>query len=58
MFCLQLHARADCTMNEKFSMLHKAFLGRVLKILSSLYSQQVLIFVKKHEPTVSNPFNI
>ena len=24
MFCLQIHARAECTMNEKFCILHEA----------------------------------
>ena len=24
MFCLQIHARAECTMNKKFCILHKA----------------------------------
>ena len=37
MFCFQIHARAYCTMNEKFSILHEAKLGAVLKISSSLY---------------------
>ena len=50
MFCFQIHARAYCTMNEKFSILHEAKLSAVLKISSSLYSKQVL--------TVSNPFKI
>ncbi len=47
MFCLQIHARADCTMNEKFSILNKAKPSAVLKISSSLYSQQVRVFVNK-----------
>ena len=59
MFCFQIHARAYCTMNEKFSILHEAKLSAVLQISSSLYSKQVRVFVKnKHELTVSNPFNI
>ena len=58
MFCFQIHARAYCTMNEKFSILHEAKLSAVLKISSSLYSKQVRVFETKHELTVSNPFNI
>ena len=41
MFCFQIHARAYCTVNEKFSILHEAKLSAVLKISSSLYSKQV-----------------
>ena len=52
MFCFQIHARAYCKMNEKFSILHEAKLSAVLKISSSLYSKQ------EHELAVSNPFNI
>ena len=29
MFCFQIHARAYCTMNEKFSILHEAKLSAV-----------------------------
>ena len=47
MFCFQIHARAYCTMNEKFSILHEAKLSAVLKISSSLYSKQVRVFEKK-----------
>ncbi len=47
MFCLQIHARADCTMNEKFSILSEAKSSAVLKISSSLYGQQVRVFVNK-----------
>ncbi len=36
MFCLQIHAHADCTMNEKFSILNEAKPSAVLKISSSL----------------------
>ena len=39
MFCLQIHARADCTMNEKFSVLNETKPSAVLKISSSLNSQ-------------------
>ena len=28
-FCLQIHARAECTMNEKFSILHEVELNRL-----------------------------
>ena len=35
-FCLQIHALAECTMNSKFC-----------KILSSLYIQLVRVFVNK-----------
>ena len=58
MFCFQIHARAYCTMNEKFSILHEAKLSAVLKISSSLYSKQVRVFENKTLATVSNPFNI
>ena len=47
MFCLQIHARADCTMNEKFSILNEAKPSAVLKISSSLYSQRVRVLVNK-----------
>ena len=30
MFCFQIHARAYCTMNDKFSILHEAKLSAVL----------------------------
>ena len=40
-------ARAYCTMNEKFSILHEAKLSAVLKISSSLYSKQVRVFENK-----------
>ena len=58
MFSFQIHARAYCTMNEKFSILHEAKLSAVLKISSSLYSKRVRVFVNKTLTTVSNPFNI
>ena len=45
--CLQIHARADCTMNDKFSILDEAKPSAVLKISSSLYSQRVRVFVNK-----------
>ena len=47
MFCFQIHARAYCTMNEKFSILHGAKLSAVLKISSSLYSKRVRVFENK-----------
>ena len=47
MFCFQIHARAHCTMNEKFSILHEAKLSAVLKISSSLYGKQVRVFENK-----------
>ena len=47
MFCFQIHARAYCTRNEKFSILHEAKLSTVLKISSSLYSKQVRVFENK-----------
>ena len=47
MFCFQIHARAYCAMNEKFSILHEAKLSAVLKISSSLYSKQVRVFENK-----------
>ena len=54
MFCFQIHARAYCTMNEKFSILHEAKLSEVLKI-----SVSKCVYLKtKHELTVSYPFNI
>ena len=45
-------------MNEKFSILHEAKLSAILKISSSLYSNQVCVFENKTLTTVSNPFNI
>ena len=48
MFCFQIQARAYCTMNEKFSILHEVKLSAVLKISSSLYSKQVCVFEKKN----------
>ena len=56
MFCFQIHARAYCRMNEKFSILRKAKLSAVLKISDLLYSKQVRVLKTKHELTVSNPF--
>ena len=47
LFCFQIHARAYCTMNEKFSILHEAKLSAVLKIWSLLYSKQVRVFENK-----------
>ncbi len=47
MFCLQIHAQADCTMNEKFSILNEAKPSAVLKISRSLYAQRVRVFVNK-----------
>ena len=56
MFCFQIHARAYCTMNEKFSILHEAKLSAVLKISSTV--SKCMYLKTKHELTVSNPFNI
>ena len=47
MFCLQIHALAYCTMNEKFSILHEAKVGAILKNSRSLYSKQVRVFENK-----------
>ena len=47
MFCFKINARAYCTMNEKFSILHEAKLSVVLKISSSLYSKQKRVFENK-----------
>ena len=48
MFCFQIHARAYCVMNEKFSLiLHEVNLSVVLKISSSLYSKLVRVFENK-----------
>ena len=47
LFSMKIHARAYCTMNEKFSILHEAKLSAVLKISSSLYSKQVRVFENK-----------
>ena len=59
MFCFQIHARAYCTMNEKFSILHEAKLSAVLKISSSYCTVSKCVYLKtKHELTVSKPFNI
>ena len=53
MFCLQIHALAECTMNSKFCILHEAL--AVYKIFRSLYIQLVRVFVNKTLTTVSNP---
>ena len=60
MFCLQVHAQGECTMNEKFSILHEDAGAECSKeILSSLYIQQGPVFVNKTRTlTVSNTFNI
>ena len=42
-FCLQIHALAECTMNSKFC------------IFRSFYIQLVRVFVNKTLTTVSNP---
>ena len=47
MFCFQMHARAYCTMNENFPIMHEAKVSAVLKISSSLYSKQVRVFENK-----------
>ena len=47
-FCLQVHALAECTMNSKFSI-------SVYKVFRSLYIQLVRVFVNKTLTTVSNP---
>ena len=44
MFCFQIHARAYCTMNEKFSV--------------HCTVSKCVYLKTKHELTVSNPFNI
>jgi hypothetical protein len=54
-FCLQIYALADRTMNSKFSILHSASPRAVLKISRSLYDQRVRIFVNKTLTAVSNP---
>ena len=53
MFCLQIHALAECTMNSKFCALHSAP-AAVYKIFRSLYIQLVRVFVNKTLTTVSN----
>ena len=58
MFCFQIHARAYCTMNEKFSIQHEAKLSAVMKISSSLYSKQVRVFENKTRTNSLQPFNI
>jgi len=54
MFCFQLHARAYCTMNEKFSILHEA----KLKFGVHCAVSKCVYLKTKHELTVSNPFNV
>ena len=55
-FCLQIHALAECTINSKFCILHSARRPRgVNKIFRSLYIQLVRVFVNKTLTTVSNP---
>ena len=46
-FCLQIHALAECTMNSKFCILHIVY--------CSLYIQLVRVFVNKTLTTVYNP---
>ena len=54
-FCLQIHALADRTMNSKFSILHSAAPRVGLKVSRSLFGQLVRVFVNKTITTVSNP---
>ena len=46
MFCLQIHARAECTKNFVYCT-RPPGPSEVYKILSSLYIQQVRVFVNK-----------
>ena len=55
-FCLQIHALAECTMNSKFCILHSAPAAScTIKIFHSLYIQLVRVFVNETLTTVSNP---
>ena len=52
-FCLQIHALAECTMNSKFCRPRRP--RAVYKIFRSLYIQLVRVFANKTLTTVSNP---
>ena len=65
MFCFQIHARAYCTMNEKFSILHEAFniqfeftAGDRLTMASRPNTAQFLcVIVITHSVTLMSPGN-
>ena len=60
MFCLQIHARAECTMNEKFCILHEAG-GAECSIENFefiVHSASACICKQNTNLTVSNTFNI
>ena len=50
-FCLQIHALAEFTMNSKFCVLHEA---QAASFFRSLYIRLVRVFVNKTLTTVSN----
>ena len=55
-FCLQIYALADRTINSKFSILHSASPRAVFSCTISLvHDQRVRIFVNKTLTAVSNP---
>ena len=56
-FCLPIHALAECTMNEKFSILHSAPAAScsIQNFSFIVHSARACIFVNKTLTTVSNP---
>ena len=60
MFCLQIHARAECTMNEKFCMLHAAAEPEcsIQNFEFIVDSASACICKQNTNLTVSNTFNI
>ena len=58
-FCLQIHALAECTMNSKFCILHSTPAPRaVYKIFRSLYIQLVTVVKSNWYYVKSNAYNI
>ena len=55
-FCLQIYALADRTMNSKFSILHSASPRVVLKFLVHCTISACVYFVNKTLTAVSNPY--
>ena len=60
MFCLQIHVRAECTMNEKFSILHEAAGAEcsVQNFVFIVHSASACICKQNTNLKVSNIFNI
>ena len=52
MFCLQIHARAECTMNEKFCTLHEA--ARAESLTHLIYNlSSLVVLASKSRSTLS-----